>query len=159
MADLGCQDREWKWHTGFRCNSTAGWAHTSHFEHGQRKMWLSWVHFRLVWALYGARRVTDGLLRVSGYRVGRWKWQRRFRSDTIVGWVHASMDIGKCGYLGCISGWFGALRGAPRVTDGWLKVSGYRLGRWKWQRGFRCNFWGGRPHTTETLICKLSKLG
>ena len=25
---------------------------------------------------------------------------------------------GKCGYLGCISGWFGALRGAPRVTDG-----------------------------------------
>ena len=29
-----------------------------------------------------------------------------------------SMDKGKCGYLGCISGWFGALRGAPRVTDG-----------------------------------------
>ena len=29
-----------------------------------------------------------------------------------------SMDRGKCGYLGCISGWFGALSGAPRVTDG-----------------------------------------
>ena len=28
------------------------------------------------------------------------------------------MDKGKCGYVGCISGWFGALRGAPRVTDG-----------------------------------------
>ena len=28
-----------------------------------------------------------------------------------------SMDTEKCGYLGCISGWFGALRGAPRVTD------------------------------------------
>ena len=26
------------------------------------------------------------------------------------------MDIGKCGYLGCISGWFGALRRALRVT-------------------------------------------
>ena len=24
-----------------------------------------------------------------------------------------SMDKGKCGYLGSISGWFGALRGAP----------------------------------------------
>ena len=28
------------------------------------------------------------------------------------------MDKGKCGYVGCISGWFVALRGAPRVTDG-----------------------------------------
>ena len=23
------------------------------------------------------------------------------------------MDKGKCGYVGCISGWFGALRGGP----------------------------------------------
>ena len=29
-----------------------------------------------------------------------------------------SMDKGECGYFGCISGWFGALSGAPRVTDG-----------------------------------------
>ena len=29
-----------------------------------------------------------------------------------------SMDKGKCCYLGGISGWFGALRQAPRVTDG-----------------------------------------
>ena len=29
-----------------------------------------------------------------------------------------SMDKGKCGYLSSNSGWFGALRGAPRVTDG-----------------------------------------
>ena len=29
-----------------------------------------------------------------------------------------SMDKGKRGYLGCITGWYGALRGALRVTDG-----------------------------------------
>ena len=29
-----------------------------------------------------------------------------------------SREKGKCGYLGCISGWFGALRGAPKVSDG-----------------------------------------
>ena len=29
-----------------------------------------------------------------------------------------SMDKGKCGYVGWVSGWFRALRGAPRVTDG-----------------------------------------
>ena len=28
------------------------------------------------------------------------------------------MDKGKYEYVGCISGWFGALRGAPRITDG-----------------------------------------
>ena len=28
------------------------------------------------------------------------------------------MDKGKYGYLGCIFGWFVALRGTPRVTDG-----------------------------------------
>ena len=41
------------------------------------------------------------------------------------------MEKGKCGYIGCISGWFGSLRGAPSVTDGELRVSGYRLARWK----------------------------
>ena len=29
----------------------------------------------------------------------------------------SSMDKPKRGYLGCISGWFGALRGSPRVSD------------------------------------------
>ena len=29
-----------------------------------------------------------------------------------------SMDKGKSGFVGCIFGWFWALRGAPRVTDG-----------------------------------------
>ena len=29
-----------------------------------------------------------------------------------------TMDKGKCGYLGYISDWFGALRGAPKVTFG-----------------------------------------
>ena len=28
------------------------------------------------------------------------------------------MDKGKCGYVGCNSGWFWAPRVAPRVTDG-----------------------------------------
>ena len=28
-----------------------------------------------------------------------------------------SMDKGKCGYLGCISGWFGDPMGVTRVTD------------------------------------------
>ena len=32
------------------------------------------------------------------------------------------MDKGKWGYLGCISGWFGALGEALRVTDGELRV-------------------------------------
>ena len=45
-----------------------------------------------------------------------------------------SIDKTKCGYLGYISGWFGALRGAQKVTDGRVRVSGYRLGRWKCQR-------------------------
>ena len=29
-----------------------------------------------------------------------------------------SVDKGKCGYVGCVSDWFWALRVAPRVTDG-----------------------------------------
>ena len=29
-----------------------------------------------------------------------------------------SMDKGKCGFVGCIFGWFWALRVTPRVTDG-----------------------------------------
>ena len=29
-----------------------------------------------------------------------------------------SVDNQKWGYFGCISGWFGVLREAPRVTDG-----------------------------------------
>ena len=42
-----------------------------------------------------------------------------------------SMVKGKYGHHGCGSGWFGALKVAPRVTDGWGRVSGYKLGRWK----------------------------
>ena len=29
-----------------------------------------------------------------------------------------SMGKGKCGYLGCISGWFGALKSTPRAREG-----------------------------------------
>ena len=43
----------------------------------------------------------------------------------------SGMDKGKCGCLGCISGWFGALRVALRVTDGGLRVLGYSVGRRK----------------------------
>ena len=39
------------------------------------------------------------------------------------------MDEGKRGNLGCISSWFGALRGSSRVTEGRLRMSGYRLGK------------------------------
>ena len=46
----------------FRCVISAGWAHTSHFEHGQRKMWLSWVHFRLVWGLRGAPNIRSQMV-------------------------------------------------------------------------------------------------
>ena len=41
------------------------------------------------------------------------------------------IDKGKYGYIGCISGWFGALREAPRVANGGVRVSGYQLGRRK----------------------------
>ena len=38
--------------------------------------------------------------------------------DTILLWdgfmlANLNMDTGKCGYLVCISGWFGAMRGGP----------------------------------------------
>ncbi len=45
--------------------------------------------------------------------------------------VTLGMEKEKCGYLRRIFGWFGSLRGAPSVTDGELRVSGYRLARWK----------------------------
>ena len=41
------------------------------------------------------------------------------------------MDKGKCAFLGCISGWLGALRRALRVTVGGLRVLGYSVVRWK----------------------------
>ena len=37
------------------------------------------------------------------------------------------MVKGKRDYLGSVSWGFGALRGGPRVEDGLLRVSGYRL--------------------------------
>ena len=59
------------------------------------------------------------------------------------------LDETKPSYLGCISNWFGALKGAPRATDGWLRVWGYRLGRWKRLRRFRCNFTARWAHTSH----------
>ena len=37
--------------------------------------------------------------------------------DGLILAIH-SMDKEKCGYFGCISSWFGALRGAPGVKKG-----------------------------------------
>ena len=51
-------------------------------------------------------------------------------------WPTLGMDKGKCGYVGCISGWFWALRVPPGVTDGWVRVSGYWLGRRIWKKRF-----------------------
>ena len=60
-----------------------------------------------------------------------------------------SMDKGKYGNLGCTFGWFGALRGAPSTTDGLLRVSGYRPGRWKPKRSFRFDFIAKWAHTSH----------
>ena len=97
------------------------------------------------WALGG-----PGWLKVSGYRLEAGNdildaiLQRNGLKLATFG-----MDKGKCGNLGCIFECFWDLRGAPKVTDGWLRVSGYRLGRWKWQRRFRCNFAMRWPHTSH----------
>ena len=62
MADLGCQDTDWVGENDrrFRCNFTAGQPPSSHFEHGQTKLWISWVHFWMVRGPKGDSRVTDG---------------------------------------------------------------------------------------------------
>ena len=71
-------------------------------------MWLSWVHFWLVCGPEDTGRVSGNVKEVL---------------DAILlgeGLILATlgMNKGKCGYVGCISGWFWALRVAPRVTDG-----------------------------------------
>ena len=56
--------------------------------------------------------------------------------DTILLWnglilAPFSINKGKCCCLGCISGWFGAMRGALRVKEGGLSVLKYSVGGWK----------------------------
>ena len=60
------------------------------------------------------------------------------------------MEKGKYGFIGCISGWFGSLKGPPSITDGGLRVSGYRLVRWKWERCRRCDFTTKWAHTSPS---------
>ena len=62
------------------------------------------------------------------------------------------MDKGKCGYLGCISGWFVALRGplGPQMADLRCQDTG-RVGG----NGFRCNITVKRAHTTEILTSEV----
>ena len=106
------------------------WANTSHFGHGQRKTWLSWVHFWLVCSPeggLGSRRVEIGCQdtdQIDGCKKDVID-AISLRNEPIPATL--GMDKGKCGYLGCISGWFAALRGL-RVKYGGLRVSGYR---WK----------------------------
>ena len=80
----------WKWERWLRYDFTTEWAHTSSFRHGERKMWLSWVYFWLVWRPGGALRVTDDGLRVLGYSVGRRKWERRLTCDFTTEWALTS---------------------------------------------------------------------
>ena len=86
------------------------------------ELWLSWVHFWLVWGPergpLGSQMV-DLRCRDTDWVDGNDKevldailLRDGFRLATL------SMDKDKYGYLGWISGWLGALRGAPRVTDG-----------------------------------------
>ena len=74
MVDLGCLDTDW---VGGNDKDVLDAIflqdHTRHFEHGQRKKWLSWVHFWLVLGPKGAPRVTDGGLSLLGYSLGRRK--------------------------------------------------------------------------------------
>ena len=53
------------------------------------------------WVGGNDKEVLDGILLLDGFMLAT-----------------LGMDEGKCGYLGCISGWLGALRVAPRVTYG-----------------------------------------
>ena len=63
-----------------------------------------------------------------------------------------SMDKGKCGYLGCISGWFAALRGplGPQMADLQCQDTGRVSGN-----GFRRDFTVGWAHTTEILTSEV----
>ena len=84
-----------------RYDFTAGWSHTSHLEHEQRKIWLSWVQFWLVWGPKGADLGCQDREWVGGNGIED--------LDAIVlqdGLILAtlSMDEGKCCHLGCISG-------------------------------------------------------
>ena len=59
------------------------------------------------WVYGNEKEVLDAILRLDGLIL-----------------ASLGIDKGKYGYLGCIFGWFGALRGAPRVTEGRFRVSG-----------------------------------
>ena len=90
----------------------------------------------------GNERFLDAILLRDGIILGtlsmdKGKW---------VSWVHFWVVYG---YHWCISGWFGASRVALKIIEGWLRVSGNRLGRWKWG-GFRCVFTARRLHTSHS---------
>ena len=75
-GELGCQDTDWVGGVDrdlCRGKLSARRPHTSHFELGQRKMWSCWVHFWLVWAPEAGPLGHRWLIRVSGYRLGRWR--------------------------------------------------------------------------------------
>ena len=56
-----------------------------------------------------------------GYRLSRWSdkdvLDAIFLYDGLI-LATLGMDKEKCGYLGCNSGWFGALKRTPKARDG-----------------------------------------
>ena len=55
MVHLGYKDTDWidGRKRDVLDDFTTEWERTGHFGHGQKKMWLSWVHFWLVWVPEG----------------------------------------------------------------------------------------------------------
>ena len=78
-------------------------------------MRLCWVHFWLVWGPEGGPLGSQ----MADLGCQNTDWVGGNNKEVLDGIIPRdclilatlSMDKGKCGYLGCISGWFGALRG------------------------------------------------
>ena len=105
----GYRPGRWKPKRSFRFDFIAKWAHTSHFEHGQRKM-LSLAYLVGLGPL--GCQDTDRVGGVDKEVLGAILLWDGFILATF------SMDKGKCNLLECISGWCEVLKGAPRTTDG-----------------------------------------
>ncbi len=86
-------------------------------------MWLSWVHLWLFWAPDGGplgSQMVDLRCQDTDWVGGNdaEDLDAILLPDSLI----FSMDKGKCGFLECISGCFGALREARRVRDDGFRV-------------------------------------
>ena len=101
------------------------------------------------------------LVFLSGQGLEMFWWERRDNKNTgplEVGGMEASTranqawthkpGVGKLCSFGRISACFGALRGAPMVTDGWYTPPRHWRGRLTWQGHSICDFTMGGVHTT-----------